>query len=59
DAGANVKDVSVRAGHTSAAFTLDRYGHRYSNADEALARRLDDVFAGRPETASVRKITAS
>ena len=46
DAGANVKDVSVRAGHTSAAFTLDRYGHRYSSADEALARRLDDVFVG-------------
>jgi integrase len=59
DAGANAKDVSVRAGHTSAAFTLDRYGHRFSNADEALARRLDDVFVERPETANARKITAS
>ena len=26
-AGANPKEVSVRAGHTSVAFTLDRYGH--------------------------------
>ena len=59
DSGANVKDVSVRAGHTSAAFTLDRYGHRSSNADEALATRLDDVFVGPAETAKVRKITAS
>jgi hypothetical protein len=26
-AGANPKEVSVRAGHTSVSFTLDRYGH--------------------------------
>lgn len=35
--GANVKDVSVRAGHTSASFTLDRYGHRFESADDAVA----------------------
>jgi integrase len=28
-AGANPKEVSVRAGHTSVAFTLDRYGHLF------------------------------
>jgi hypothetical protein len=26
-AGANVKEVSVRAGHSSVTFTLDRYDH--------------------------------
>lgn len=60
-AGANVKDVSVRAGHTSAAFTLDRYGHRYDSADEALARRLDDVFVGsatRRRSLRLRALTA-
>jgi len=29
-AGANPKEVSVRAGHSTVAFTLDRYGHLYS-----------------------------
>jgi integrase len=58
-AGANVKDVSIRAGHTSAAFTLDRYGHRYDSADEALARRLDDVFVDSPKAASVVPITSA
>ena len=28
-AGANPKEVSVRAGHTSVSFTLDRYGHLF------------------------------
>jgi integrase len=28
-AGANPKEVSIRAGHTSVAFTLDRHGHLY------------------------------
>jgi len=59
DAGASVKDVSVRAGHTSAAFTVDRYGHRFSNANQALAGRLDDVFVERPETAKAQKIAGS
>jgi integrase len=32
-AGANPKEVTVRAGHTSVAFTLDRYGHLFEGYD--------------------------
>lgn len=42
--GANVKAVSMRAGHTSVSFTLDRYGHLYPDQDAALAARLDDMI---------------
>jgi integrase len=34
-AGANVKEVSTWAGHSSVAFTLDRYGHVYNVATTA------------------------
>lgn len=40
-AGINPKDVSVHAGHTSVAFTLDRYGHLYPDNGDAFLRRLD------------------
>ena len=40
-AGANPKEVSVRAGHTSVAFTLDRYGHLFEGHDDELRERLD------------------
>jgi integrase len=40
-AGANPKEVAARAGHTSVSFTLDRYGHLYPDADQALRDRLD------------------
>jgi integrase len=39
--GANVLEVSRRAGHTSVSFTLDRYGHLFPEADLAVADRLD------------------
>jgi hypothetical protein len=32
-AGPNPKEVSIRAGHSSVAFTLDRYGHLYEDAE--------------------------
>ena len=32
--------MAVRAGHASASFTLDRYGHLFPEADEALSDRL-------------------
>jgi integrase len=35
-AGANPKEVSVRAGHTSVSFTLDRYGHLFPGHDTEL-----------------------
>lgn len=44
DAGANVKEVSVRAGHSSVAFTLDHYGHLYEDRSDTLAERLDDLL---------------
>jgi integrase len=44
-AGANPKEVAARAGHTSVSFTLDRYGHLYPEADQALRDRLDALHA--------------
>ena len=43
-AGANPKEMSVRAGHASVSFTLDRYGHLYPEADAALRDRLDALY---------------
>jgi hypothetical protein len=43
-AGANPKEAT-RAGHTSVSFTLDRYGHLYPDADQALRNRLDALHA--------------
>jgi integrase len=49
-AGANPKEVAARAGHTSVSFTLDRYGHHYPDADQALRDRLDALHAlSRPQ----------
>jgi hypothetical protein len=44
-AGANPKEVSVRAGHTSVAFTLDRYGHLFPGHDDEPPDRLDAMHA--------------
>ena len=44
DAGANIKEVSTRAGHSSVAFSLDRYGHLYEDRSDALAERLDSLL---------------
>jgi integrase len=44
-AGANPKEVAARAGHTSVSSTLDRYGHMYPDADQALRDRLDALHA--------------
>ena len=46
DAGANPKEVSVRAGHSSVAFTLDRYGHLYEDREDRLSDRLDSLLEG-------------
>ena len=43
-AGANPKEVAARAGHASVSFTLDRYGHLYPEADQALRDRLDALM---------------
>jgi integrase len=51
-AGANPKEVSVRAGHTSVAFTLDRYGHLFPGHDDELRDRLDAMHAEGLQAAS-------
>jgi hypothetical protein len=43
--GRQPKEVSVRAGHTSVAFTLDRYGHLFPGHDTELRERLDAMHA--------------
>lgn len=45
-AGRNAKEVSTVAGHSSVAFTLDRYGHLYEQADDDLGDRLDALLRG-------------
>lgn len=45
-AGMAPKEVSARAGHTSVAFTLDRYGHLYEESDE-VGTALFDKFLTR------------
>jgi len=44
DAGADILDVSRRAGHSSVAFTLDRYGHLYQDRPDDLAEKLDELL---------------
>jgi integrase len=44
-AGANPKEVSIRAGHSSVAFTLDRYGHLYEDAEDEIPDRLDALLS--------------
>jgi integrase len=49
--GADPKRIASRAGHTSVAVVLDRYGHLFPEGEEKLAERLDVVFraAGTPK----------
>jgi integrase len=44
DLGRNAKEVSRVAGHSSVAFTLDRYGHLYEQDDDGLADALDRLL---------------
>ena len=49
-AGANPKEVAVRAGHTSVSFTLDRYGHLFPGSEDVLNDSLDAlVLSAREE----------
>ena len=40
-AGANPKQIAVRAGHTSVSVVLDRYGHLFPEQDELLMSALE------------------
>lgn len=53
--GRNPKEVSKAAGHSSVAFTLDRYGHLYDTDHDGLADELDAMLSGhnRPHGQSV------
>lgn len=42
--GANVKDISELLGHSSAAFTLDRYIHSIPDANKQLTRRYSKIL---------------
>jgi integrase len=48
-AGANPKQIAVRAGHTSVSVVLDRYGHLFPDHDRAL---LEALQATRPHDSS-------
>jgi integrase len=55
-AGANPKEVSKWAGHSTVAFTLDRYGHLYPEHGDDIADRLDQLLSqGRP-SADIRAL---
>jgi integrase len=55
-AGANPKEVSTWAGHSSVAFTLDRYGHLYEEHGDDVADRLDVLLSQRRPSADVRTL---
>ena len=42
---ADPKKVSIRAGHSSVAFTLDRYGHLYEDEEDQVTAALDALIA--------------
>jgi integrase len=44
-AGASARQIADRAGHTSASFVLDRYGHLLPDADDLLVDRLEQMAA--------------
>lgn len=54
-AGANPKAVSTWAGHSSVAFTLDRYGHLLDGHDDEVSDRLDALLStvGQTSTGTV------
>jgi integrase len=45
-AGVNIKAVSSRLGHSSAAPTLSTYAHLLPGADQDAAQRIDDLLSG-------------
>lgn len=47
DQGVHPKLIADRLGHASIAITMDRYGHRFADKEDAIAATLDDVFANR------------
>ena len=54
-AGADIKVIQRMLGHTSAAMTLDRYGHLMPGQSELVADRLDDLVASLGAAGSERE----
>jgi integrase len=50
--GVNIKAVSSRLGHASAALTLSTYAHLPPGADQDAAQRIDDLLSGSKRVAS-------
>jgi integrase len=48
--GAHPKPIQVRMGHSSITVTLDRYGHLFSELDEAIATAFDARFRAAAST---------
>jgi hypothetical protein len=55
-AGANRKEVSTWAGHSSVSLTLDRYGHLYDEHGDDVADRLDVLLSQARPSADVRTL---
>jgi integrase len=55
-AGVNPKEVSTWAGHSSVAFTLDRYGHLYEEHGDDAADRIDALLSQPRPSADVRTL---
>ncbi len=51
-ANVHPKVASMYLGHSSVQITLDRYGHAYPGADEALAGAMDSLFNAAAEPKS-------
>jgi integrase len=45
-AGVDPSEISRRAGHSSVAFTYDRYGHLFPEIDKQATQKLDKVRWG-------------
>jgi integrase len=58
-AGAHVKLISARLGHSSVQITLDRYSHLYPSVEEALAEQLDALYRAAPAPRNVSEFRAA
>lgn len=54
--GADPKRIAVRAGHSSVAVVLDRYGHLFPKGEEELTERLDAVFQAASKVRRIKSV---
>jgi integrase len=58
-AGAHVKLISARLGHSSVQITLDRYAHLFPSVEEALGEQLDALYNAEPVESNVTPLRAA